>query len=236
MTIGDRIKAKRLELGLTLEDVSKIVGVTRQTIQKYESGIVSNIPSDKIELLAEALKAPPGYLMGWEKNQAANNEIPHRSLVASPYDLPALLSNLGYYFEVNITGIVVTAVDGTVVLSASYDDYSEIEANLIKLINDANTKSTAKLRNIVAQFFSSLPDKYKVSSPRIDYGTLDKFDIAILDAVQGLASSEKYQILKVVQTLAHRPTPSEQAEIDAYFSAVNELTEDELSKIYNQNE
>lgn len=64
--MNQRIRAKRQALGLTLEDVSKIVGVTRQTIQKYESGIVSNIPSDKIELLAQALHTTPAYLMGWE--------------------------------------------------------------------------------------------------------------------------------------------------------------------------
>lgn len=67
MKMNQRIRAKRQALGLTLEDVSKIVGVTRQTIQKYESGIVSNIPSDKIELLAQALHTTPAYLMGWEE-------------------------------------------------------------------------------------------------------------------------------------------------------------------------
>lgn len=68
MKMNQRIRAKRQALGLTLEDVSKIVGVTRQTIQKYESGIVSNIPSDKIELLAQALHTTPAYLMGWEES------------------------------------------------------------------------------------------------------------------------------------------------------------------------
>ncbi len=66
MSLKDNIKKKRLEHKLTLEDVSKVVGVTRQTIQKYESGVVSNIPSDKIELLAKALHTTPAYLMGWE--------------------------------------------------------------------------------------------------------------------------------------------------------------------------
>jgi len=52
---------------MTLEEVAKVVGVTRATIQKYENGIISNIPSDKIELLALALKTTPAYLMGWEE-------------------------------------------------------------------------------------------------------------------------------------------------------------------------
>lgn len=71
MTIGGRIKERRLSLEMTLEDVAKKIGVTRQTVQKYESGVVSNIPSDKIESLSIALKTTPAYLMGWNDAEAA---------------------------------------------------------------------------------------------------------------------------------------------------------------------
>ena len=67
MTIGQRIKERRNILKLTQEDVAMIVEVTKQTIQKYENNIITNIPSDKIELLAKALHCSPGYLMGWEE-------------------------------------------------------------------------------------------------------------------------------------------------------------------------
>lgn len=66
MDIKDRIKERRLELGLTLEQVAKAVGTSKQTIHRYESGIISNIPSDKIEAIATTLKVTPAYLMGWE--------------------------------------------------------------------------------------------------------------------------------------------------------------------------
>ncbi len=69
MTISERIKKRRQELGMTLEEVAKIVGITRQTIQRYESGVISNIPSDKIELLAIALQTTPAFIMGWESNE-----------------------------------------------------------------------------------------------------------------------------------------------------------------------
>lgn len=72
MAIKERLKQRRLELNMTLEDVAKIVGITRQTVQKYESGVVSNIPSDKIEDLAKALKTTPAYIMGWEDNEESN--------------------------------------------------------------------------------------------------------------------------------------------------------------------
>lgn len=66
MTIGDRIREKRDEHGMTLEDIAKLIGVSRQTMSRYETGAIKGVPSDKIELIAKALGTTPGYLMGWE--------------------------------------------------------------------------------------------------------------------------------------------------------------------------
>ena len=65
-TIGKLMRLARINNEKTLEEVAKAVGVSRQTIQRYETGIISNIPSDKIESIAKALNVTPGYLMGWE--------------------------------------------------------------------------------------------------------------------------------------------------------------------------
>lgn len=65
MNINQRLKLLREISGLTLEGVGKLVGVTKQTVQKYESGIVVSVSSDKIELLAEAYGVSTGYAMGW---------------------------------------------------------------------------------------------------------------------------------------------------------------------------
>lgn len=64
--LNENIRKARAAAEKTLEEVAVIVGVSRQTIQKYESGVISNIPSDKVELLAKALDTTPSYLMGWE--------------------------------------------------------------------------------------------------------------------------------------------------------------------------
>ena len=67
MGLKENIKNKRIERKMTLEDLAKSVGVSRQTIQRYESGVIGNIPSDKIELIARALDTSTSYLMGWEQ-------------------------------------------------------------------------------------------------------------------------------------------------------------------------
>lgn len=71
MNIGNRIKIKRLENNLTLEELGKKADVSRATMQRYESGKITNIPSDRIERISEALGVSPAFIMGWEDE---NNE------------------------------------------------------------------------------------------------------------------------------------------------------------------
>lgn len=66
MGFKENIKIRRLELNLTLEEVSNELGVSKPTLQRYESGVISNIPFDKAEKLAQILETTPSYLMGWE--------------------------------------------------------------------------------------------------------------------------------------------------------------------------
>lgn len=67
MAIGDNIKKCRLARDMTLEEVAKLVGISRQTMSRYENGIIGNIPSDKIERMAKAMRVSPGVIMGWEE-------------------------------------------------------------------------------------------------------------------------------------------------------------------------
>ena len=69
MGFKENIKIRRLELNLTLEEVSNKLGVSKPTLQRYESGVISNIPFDKVERLAEILETTPCSLMGWEDKQ-----------------------------------------------------------------------------------------------------------------------------------------------------------------------
>lgn len=66
MEKGERIRSRREALGMTQTELADALSTTKQNIYKYENGIISNIPSDKIEAMAEILKTTPAYLMGWE--------------------------------------------------------------------------------------------------------------------------------------------------------------------------
>ncbi len=62
--IGNKIKLLRESKELTLKDVAKALGVATQTVHKYESGVVSNIPLDKLEKLSAVLGCDISYLVG----------------------------------------------------------------------------------------------------------------------------------------------------------------------------
>lgn len=70
MTIGDRIKDLRESSKLTQTELAEKIGTTKQNIYKYENGIITNIPSDKIELIAKLFDVSPSYIMGWTEKSA----------------------------------------------------------------------------------------------------------------------------------------------------------------------
>lgn len=67
MTKGEKIKYLREKKGLTQDGLAKYLNTTKQTINKYENGTITNIPSDKIEIIAKVLNCSPSYLMGWQE-------------------------------------------------------------------------------------------------------------------------------------------------------------------------
>ena len=74
MTIGQRIRTARERKDMTLDEVAKRCNTTKQTIFKYENEIVTNIPYDKIVLLATALDVSPSYLFGWDEKKDSPSE------------------------------------------------------------------------------------------------------------------------------------------------------------------
>lgn len=68
MKINERIKNRRLELGLSLESVANALGVSKSTVFRYETKEIEKMPIDIVEPLAKVLKVTPAYIMGWEDN------------------------------------------------------------------------------------------------------------------------------------------------------------------------
>ena len=67
MTKGQRILELRESKGISQVDLADRVGILKQTLYKYENDLITNIPSETVEKLAEALGTTPIYIMGWER-------------------------------------------------------------------------------------------------------------------------------------------------------------------------
>lgn len=76
MTIGEKIKYLRKQQNITQEELATFAGTTKQTIHKYETGIISNIPASKIKAMSDKLHTTPAYLMGWEDDSTKSSLLP----------------------------------------------------------------------------------------------------------------------------------------------------------------
>ncbi|MBR5219277.1 MAG: ImmA/IrrE family metallo-endopeptidase [Clostridia bacterium] len=67
---GNRLKLARQYRGLTVEELSQKINVSKQTISQYETGKIENVPFDRIASLASTLNFPYQYFI-----QDANLEL-----------------------------------------------------------------------------------------------------------------------------------------------------------------
>lgn len=86
MSIGQNIKLFRQSSHMTLEEVAQRIGISRQTMSRYETGVISNIPSDKIEALSTIFGTTPASLMGWSEIENYKKTAAPKSDGLSPYD------------------------------------------------------------------------------------------------------------------------------------------------------
>ena len=112
MEKSERIRSRREALGMTQTELADALSTTKQNIYKYENGIISNIPSDKIEAMAEILKTTPAYLMGWEEETV----------------LPPNIEPLGSMQKIPLVGQIAC---GTPILAEqNIDDYVDLPGHI----------------------------------------------------------------------------------------------------------
>ena len=74
MTMGDRIRTRRLELNLTQQELADKLGIkSRSYISLLEKGD-RNLPTSMIRKLVSALDTTPSYLLGWNEEEIKANQ------------------------------------------------------------------------------------------------------------------------------------------------------------------
>ncbi len=60
------MKNRRIELGITVQDIAESLNISVATVYRYEKGDIEKVPGKILEPLAKILQTTPAYLMGWE--------------------------------------------------------------------------------------------------------------------------------------------------------------------------
>lgn len=123
MTPGDRIKERRLALGLTLEELGKKVGVGKSTVRKWETGYIANMRRDKIAKLADALGVSPLYIMGIEETEEPDlvNFLQHFSERQKPTDNLQKLMDLASQLPDSDLSVLISTARSLLDLRKSQD-------------------------------------------------------------------------------------------------------------------
>lgn len=107
MDLGDKLRARRLELGLTLEEVGNFIGVSKSTVKKWETGFIENMKRDKIALLAKVLRVSPLWVMGIEDTLSIDTHktkrVPMLGEVAAGVPIMVCEESSPYYIAVEDT-------------------------------------------------------------------------------------------------------------------------------------
>lgn len=125
MEIKDKIKQRRLELGLTLEEVATAVGVAKSTVKKWESGQIASMRQSKIVALAKILRVQPTYLVIEDEPIKTNYGV-----------------NNGIIGDENSHNTIIVTND---------EVFGEIEAELLALCKRMSVQQKAKLLTIATE-------------------------------------------------------------------------------------
>lgn len=87
MTIGERMRSRRKQLGFSAEYIAERLGCSPATIYRYENGYIEKMPIDSVRPIAAILGVTPAYLMGWEDEFGAEKTAALAGDGLSPLDV-----------------------------------------------------------------------------------------------------------------------------------------------------
>jgi len=72
--VGDRIRRRRILMGLTQDQLGESLGISYQQIQKYETG-ANRVSAGRLYLIAARLEVSPGWFFDPVKSDASSNDF-----------------------------------------------------------------------------------------------------------------------------------------------------------------
>lgn len=154
MTTGERLKSLRIKKHRTQTDFAADCGISKQLLYKYENSIITNIPTDKIELFAQELGTTPAYLMGWTDDPYDWDKDPHDLIPTIPLSyMEACNDNAQQAWK------AMQAVDKDALSYSSSTDSSSSDPD-IRRIERARKKMDAKQRQKMMNILKASFEEY----------------------------------------------------------------------------
>lgn len=158
--LRNRLKERRLFLGMTYQEVADKTGISKSSLQRYETGSIKNLSFDKIFKLAEALEVSPQYFTDLTKDYTgelpSNSSHPIPRISNSEYlahiqafedkalknITPILISN-GYSVEQNSRGMLGD------LLACKYNEVWHIDFLYTRDVNKYLTGTGARKQQLI---------------------------------------------------------------------------------------
>ena len=207
--IGDRIVTARKNAGYSQTELATAIGISKQLLYKYEVGKITNIPSDRIEKIAEITHVSPAYIMGWiDTPTLTEKDAPIASNLISvrPREIPILgtiCAGDGIYAEENYEGTFtldksISAdfaiwVKGDSMINANIHDgdlafirkcTDFVDGRIYAVIIDGSNEATLKAVNTYDDFLVLTP-----SNPSYGVITVDQSEVHFVGELVGVYHS-----------------------------------------------
>lgn len=88
---SERIKALVEKSDLSYQELEKLTGIKKSSLQRYASGETTKIPLDVIEKLSIAFNVSQEYLMGWDEKENSPSEPQLTGVDKELFDLLKLI-------------------------------------------------------------------------------------------------------------------------------------------------
>ena len=173
-----RIKKRREELGLSYQDLAARTGLSKSTLQRYETGDIANIPLSKISVLAKGLQTTQQFIMGWEEE--TQSERPNIAYVIKDgiYNVP-VYETVSAGFEAYACNEVIDYVptvisnpyeaEDTIAIKVKGDSmYPKIEDGDIIVVRKQESVDSGSIAVVLLDGDEGLVKKVKYGSDWID--------------------------------------------------------------------
>lgn len=117
INIGERIKSRRTELGISVAKLASVTGLSKATLHRYENGDIKRIKLPTIECIATYLNVNPLWLIGKSNVKSKNKSENERDLDAMlNYTLKSIRTSNVVYKGKAVPDNVATILDQSIEL------------------------------------------------------------------------------------------------------------------------